>query len=63
MMFFLSNEKSKRKVKDENREPARDRNCKVKKIVLLYQLRAEKFKVTISFFLVLLLGLQKRGIV
>ena len=62
MMLCLSNEKSKRKAKDENREPARERNCKVKKIVLLYQLRAEKFKVTISFT-VLLRRLQKRGIV
>ena len=47
MMLCQSNEKSKRKAKDENMEPARERNCKVKKIVLLYQLRAEKFKVTI----------------
>ena len=62
MMFCLSNEMGKRKPNDENREPARDRNCEVKKIVLLYQLRAEKFKVTISFT-VLLLRLQKGGIV
>ena len=62
MMLCLSNKKSKRKAKDENREPARDRNCKVKKTVSLYQLRAEKFKVTISF-IILLLRLQKRGIV